>query len=291
LGRLFYFSEKTKMTRQEVIAAIKRCAEKLGRVPTIFELTVREGLPRPEIRRHFGNYKYALQECQLAVPKWGQPVELEEVFQDWMAVARELKKRPTVYEYERMGKYKRRQLRRFFGQHANVPDAMKLYAEEHGVADQWEDVMELLRQPPRGLHCCSNPVSASDVGAAVAGRPDGPVYGPVICAPGFVYGPTNENGVLCLFGAMAKDLGFLILRVQVGFPDIEAMRVMPDGRLKPVKIEAEYQSRNFHLHGHDPAGCDLLVCWEHNWPECPVPVIELRKIAVVEREPARQKGL
>jgi len=21
----------------------------------------------------------------------------------------------------------------------------------------------------------------------------------------------------------------------------------------------------------------LIVCWEHNWPECPLPVLELKK--------------
>ena len=29
---------------------------------------------------------------------------------------------------------------------------------------------------------------------------------------------------------------------------------------------------------HDPAACDLIVCWEHNWPECPLEVIELRSV-------------
>ena len=24
--------------------------------------------------------------------------------------------------------------------------------------------------------------------------------------------------------------------------------------------------------------CDLIVCWEHNWPECPLEVIELKSL-------------
>jgi hypothetical protein len=28
-------------------------------------------------------------------------------------------------------------------------------------------------------------------------------------------------------------------------------------------------------HGHDPAGCDLIVCWQHDWPDSPLEVIEL----------------
>ena len=27
-----------------------------------------------------------------------------------------------------------------------------------------------------------------------------------------------------------------------------------------------------------PNGCELIVCWKHNWKECPLEVIELRKV-------------
>ena len=56
------------------------------------------------------------------------------------------------------------------------------------------------------------------------------------------------------------------------------MRVVAENRLQPVKIELEYQSLNFLKHMHDVAGCDLIVCWEHNWPECPLEVIELKSL-------------
>jgi hypothetical protein len=29
---------------------------------------------------------------------------------------------------------------------------------------------------------------------------------------------------------------------------------------------------------HPAAHCDLIVCWKHNWPECPLEVLELRKV-------------
>jgi hypothetical protein len=43
-------------------------------------------------------------------------------------------------------------------------------------------------------------------------------------------------------------------------------------------LNFELESRNFLLHKHDPKGCDLIVCWVHNWPECPLEVIELSKV-------------
>jgi hypothetical protein len=56
------------------------------------------------------------------------------------------------------------------------------------------------------------------------------------------------------------------------------MRVVAENRLQPVKIELEYQSRNFLKHMHDLTGCDMIVCWEHNWPECPIEVLELKSL-------------
>ena len=107
------------------------------------------------------------------------------------------------------------------------------------------------------------------------------MYGPLIGAGPLVCGPTNEQGVIFLFGAKAEELGFLVLRMQTGFPDCEAWRVVGKDRLQRVRIEIEYESRNFLRHMHDPNGCDLIVCWEHNWPECPLEVVELKK--AVER--------
>ena len=88
--------------------------------------------------------------------------------------------------------------------------------------------------------------------------------------------PTNELGVVALFGGLATALGFSIERVGAGFPDCEAKQRVSGG-WRRVRIEFEFQSRNFERHGHDPEGCDLIVCWEHNWTECPVEVIELKR--------------
>ena len=30
-------------------------------------------------------------------------------------------------------------------------------------------------------------------------------------------------------------------------------------------------------HLHSAEDCDLIVCWSHNWPECPFEVLELRR--------------
>ncbi len=74
------------------------------------------------------------------------------------------------------------------------------------------------------------------------------------------------------------QLGFSVTHLQSAFPDCEALRQVEYGKWQRIRIEFEYESRNFLLHMHDPKGCDLIVCWSHNWPECPVEVLELKSL-------------
>jgi hypothetical protein len=89
--------------------------------------------------------------------------------------------------------------------------------------------------------------------------------------------PQNEMGVVFLFGVMARQLGFVVLKIRPGFPDCIALRRLESGKWQWVRIEFEFESKSFVWHGHDPKECDLIVCWENNWPECPLEVVELRR--------------
>ena len=97
---------------------------------------------------------------------------------------------------------------------------------------------------------------------------------------GLRHEPVNEQGVVLLFGMLAKELGYLVESVQTGFPDCEAMRQITPERWQRVRIEFEFESRNFRDHGHPSTGCDVIVCWRHNWAECPenIEVVELSRI-------------
>jgi hypothetical protein len=107
-----------------------------------------------------------------------------------------------------------------------------------------------------------------------------PVMGPPFYPCALSNAPANEMGVMILFGMLAGELGFQIEAVQGKYPDIEAKRQIQPGKWQRVRMEAEYESRNFALHGHDPAKCDIIVCWRHNWVKCPkeIEVIELSRI-------------
>ncbi|MGZ4844519.1 MAG: homing endonuclease associated repeat-containing protein, partial [Candidatus Angelobacter sp.] len=242
-----------------------------------------------------------LRECKLEGSGSGYKVELDDLFRDWAGIARDLKKIPTIAEYERVSQYSVRPLITRFGSWTQAPHGLKQYAEEQGWTEEWKEVLEIIEaqgEDRRGRARMSAVVQGQDNtggarrSAAEAGsdnaqqgpdyvrrrRAERPAYGPLMRPCPLICGPVNEMGVVYLFGAMAEKLGFVVLRIQTEFPDCEALKMIDEDRCQLVKIEFEHQSRNFLKHMHKVDGCDLLVCWKHNWPECPLEVVELREL-------------
>lgn len=109
---------------------------------------------------------------------------------------------------------------------------------------------------------------------------DGPLLGAPTNLRAFPYEPVNEMGVMVLFSMLAERLGFVVESVQSAFPDCMAKIEVEPGRWQHFRIEFEYESRSFKLHGHDAGQCDLIVCWGHSWKNCPpnLQVLELSRI-------------
>lgn len=103
------------------------------------------------------------------------------------------------------------------------------------------------------------------------------IVGDPINFEGLIYGPLNENGVIFLFSKIHKKLGIFIEAIQPSYPDAKARRKTQRG-WEDIWIEFEYKSSLFKVHGHDPKECDIIVCWENDWEDCPIEVIELKKV-------------
>jgi hypothetical protein len=145
------------------------------------------------------------------------------------------------------------------------------------LEEEWKDVMAAVtRQLEMEGARPRNSAWASGRALRLQIRKDEPVYGPPTVDAHLMLAPTNEQGVIFLFGAVAQKLGFAVLMIRTEYPDCEALREIEPERWQRVKIEFEYESRNFLIHGHAPEKCHVIVCWRHNWEECPLEVIELR---------------
>ncbi|HET9836801.1 MAG TPA: hypothetical protein VFR84_01110 [Candidatus Angelobacter sp.] len=258
------------MTREQVIAAIVACKEKLGRIPSGADAIKYGGLNSRAIYKHFRTWSRALEASGFPSVNGRRAIDPADLFEDWARVARKLQQVPTAREYNSLGIYTHRPLQRLFDRWRHVPAGMKKFAEENHLAEQWKDVMDLVTKPRRNKKS-----------AQVRILKDRPVYGRLIRRCAMLCKPVNEAGVMMLFAAEALRLGFMIVHVQTAYPDCQAWREVGEDRLQLVRIEFERKSRNFLAHKHDPRKCDLIVCWEHNWPECPVEVIELRRLVEI----------
>jgi Homing endonuclease associated repeat len=275
------------VTKEEIIAAVKECAGKLGRAPSQGEFRKATAIGKGHVRKHFGTFRQLLEASGLEARGSGHVVDLKDLFADWGAIVRRLQKSPTLADYELHSKYSPRPLVRRFGSWVNVPVGMLEYMRKGGLEGDWEDVLKIVMAQQKA-EAGEAPTSEQ---LRRARKPrvldDRPIYGLPMFAP-FSFAPTNEQGVLFVFGGVAAELGFSITRIQTGFPDVEAMREIGPNKCQRVSLELEYESKNFLLHMHPLDGCDGIVCWIHNWPECPLEVIELRE--VIEDLRQRCKG-
>jgi HNH endonuclease len=290
MSRVAFLFERKAVTRMQILAAIQAKAKQLGRAPSFRELAASFRVRKAKIKKYFGSYSVALRVCGMDWVRGRNEVAMEELFKEWAAVARKLGKAPTIYEYETGSKHSLRPLVRRFGGWRNVPKGMLKYMREAGLAKDWADVAAIIRKHVRdrgedepvvrSVRKAGNAVPAREAASAQeqVKTVEGPVYGPPLLGAGMTFGPANEMGVMCLFCMLAWYLGFVVMRIQSGFPDCEAMRRITDQKWQKVRIEFEYESRNFLRHGHPPDGCDVIVCWVHNWPECPLEVVELSKV-------------
>jgi hypothetical protein len=120
---------------------------------------------------------------------------------------------------------------------------------------------------------------APNVALSVSGRLPPQLYGEPIDFRGLRHAPINEQGVVYLFGMVSRELGFYIEAIQQGFPDCEGKYLYDSkkGLWAKARIEFEFRASNFRQHGHDAEQCDFVICWENDWPDCPITVMELKR--------------
>lgn len=267
------------MTKEEVMTAMKECAEKLGHAPSLVELLSMTHVTKRSIRKHFCTYVLALQTCGLEKTGCGYYVSMETIFKEWAGAVRRLGKIPTIAEFELRGKFSARPYMSRFKTWNNVPQCLLEYARKEGLQEEWGDVLEIIAGHTERRRRSGIP-SGTPSGTPMRSRilPNVPIFGTPLLSAALLNAPTNEAETMFLFASMARDLGYAALKVQTGFPDCIALRKVDHERSQLVRIECEYESSNFLVHLHDVKGCDMIVCWRHNWEDCPLEVLELGKL-------------
>jgi hypothetical protein len=271
------------MSRTQIISALRRYATQLGRTPRSAEFHRHARLSLRETQKHFGTFTRLLAAAGVERRGPGVPISLDELFLDWARVARKLGRIPAKTDYAAYGRHSIRPFLRRYRAWSAVPRGLRDYALRHKLERKWHDVLAII-----AAHLKDRASGRVFRKGRHFGRPldDRTIYGRPLFGP-FSFTPTNEAGVLFTFGAVAHELGFFILHVQTEFPDVEVLREIGPNQCQRQHWELEYESRNFLEHMHSVDGCDGIVCWINNWPDCPLEVIELR--TVVEKLAKNQK--
>ncbi len=264
-----------------VLTAIRTCASSLGHPPSRSEFIASAGISEYHVLRHFPSWREAVRAAGLEPHSTNQPLSVETLLVDWGEVVRRMRRIPTRVQYRKEGNYSVGVFEKHIGSWGAVPQSFRKWACR---LPAWADVVALLpleigRPEQQVLPDSEEPIlmSLKPTHQKLSSRP---TYGNPIDFRGLRHEPINENGVVFLFGMVARELGYSVEAVQAGYPDCEAKRQVGPGKWQRVRIEFEFESRNFRDHGHPVDGCDIIVCWRHNWPQCPpsLEVLDLGKV-------------
>jgi Homing endonuclease associated repeat len=288
--------------KQLILDSLAAIARGAGRPPSRSEFVSLSGISEHSVSQFFPSWTAALSAAGLQPYTLNLRLEDRELLEDWGYAVRRNHKIPTRRVYRHLGKFDHRTFERRFGPWSQLPEVFRNFAQSK---PEWADVLALLPAPapkPSPKRVPNPPPNSVPSGAAKpASNKDSapnrqspstsppskvryppldhrPIYGQPMDFRGLRHEPVNEQGVVLIFAMVAKELGYTVEAVQSGFPDCEAKRQIAPQRWQRVHLEFEFESRNFRDHGHSVTGCDVIVCWRHNWPDCP-PQIEILELS------------
>ena len=271
--------------RESLLAEIRDAVAKTGRgTISMRKFSALSGIKWHTFFKYFRSWSEALSAAGIESKPGHRKIDPTLLMEDCARVARVLGRMPSRREYTTHGNFNESTLSKACGAWGRVAPALRAFAAQR---TEWAGLLDCFPSHSAGSHRLRRKRSRPP--ARMAAARDIAEHGSaaIPCGPPLDFGPlrhepTNEQGVIFLFAIMAEKLGFLIEGFQSGaFPDCQAKRLCDSPssreRWRDIKIEFEYESRNFRAHAHDPEACDLIVCWNHNWPACPVEVLALNK--------------
>ena len=269
-----------KITKEFIIEKIKEISKQKG-ISSLPKkvFIVESGISEYEYLKHFNTWNEAIIAAGLETQDFAKPYKKEELFQNLREVFEKSEGLCSRTKFNKISSISHDSYRRHFGSWQEALVNFKKWLEDNKYDYPWvaelpDDISaEIIEETQERT---SEETDFKRQWNASTGNK----YGSFLNFRGLQHAPINEQGVVFLFGMVCLELGFIVEAVQSGFPDCEAKRRIDTKKdhWERVRIEFEYRSSNFRDHGHNPAKCDLIVCWGHDWKECSIEVLELRKI-------------
>lgn len=220
---------KRSPTKDDILNAIRCTATDLGKRPSRSAFISHTRISEYQILKHFPSWNSAVEAAGLEPDMTNVQIEDDELLSDWGRLVRELRQIPTRVQYRHYGKFGAGSFEHHFGPWSCLPEKFRAFAEQR---EEWTDVLALLpvkktdkrvthfnrstSKENKGIENSSVPISHTRNHSKLGDRP---VYGNHIDFRGLRHEPVNENGVIFLFGIVARELGYSVESVQAGFPD------------------------------------------------------------------------
>ncbi len=273
----------TRHTRESIIQTLQNRARELGQ-DTLRKADLQGIIAVSSVSCHFGSLGAALEAAGLCrrdsaehLRNRGPVLSDDDLFSSIADLEARLGRQPKYNEYNAHGRYSSTPFQERFGKWAEVLAYYRKWrAENPGLLVTGNCVVS-----PENARAEieERPQSLQTIAPLATPRSD-KLYGELINFRALLNAPTEELGVIFLFGMVARELGFYIESIHQGFPDAEA-KYLRDKKKRlwaRARIEFEFNSASFLEHNHDPALCNFIVCWQDDWKDCPsnIRVIELQ---------------
>jgi hypothetical protein len=272
------------MKNDDIISELQRVADKLQSPYLTMRLFRQHSkFSVSTIKNRFGTWNKALMAAGIQVLPSGTPPAAkvsfsdDELLQEIVRLTSELGKTPTSREMNSIGRFSERPYSKRWGSFKKARDIA--YAKYGYPAIESPTSRNSLTESSGTPSQIPHHIIVPQTHKPDTTRQRKKVqFGEPIDFRGLRFAPINEQGVVYLFGMISRELGFLIESIRTDYPDCEGKRCVDPNRQRweHVLIEFEYKSSNFNEHGHTTEDCDLIVCWIHDWEDCPIEVLELK---------------
>ena len=285
-----------KHSRDSIIQTLQNVAATLGKT-TLSKREIQPHLASSAINYHFGNFGNALNAAGLTAAAPGPIAGIKRtrldddvLFASIGEVEQKIGHAPNLSEYRANdGLFSSKPFRTRFGDWDSTLQHYHKWKADRGGSPVHTESAVVVDEIINGQCDESNSLlpSGHPIQSATPTRKAPQLFGEPIDFRGLRHAPINEQGVVYLFGMVSRELGFSVEALQQGFPDCEGKYLHDKNRKlwAKARIEFEFRASNFRLHGHNENECDVIVCWENDWPDCPLRVVELK--SEIMRLPSR----
>jgi hypothetical protein len=140
---VFLLRGETVHKRDEIVAAIKKCAERLGRAPSQAEFRRASKISWYQVYKHFRGMRQAVRAAGLEPGPRGGALDINALTLDWARVVRKLGRLPSRAEYSEQGIHHAGTL------HARIvwsqmAHKFVLMVKEFHLEREWEDVVKIV---------------------------------------------------------------------------------------------------------------------------------------------------